>query len=220
MPHQIQKSETETLFLVEGGSIVESLIGVFAVVLAILGIIGFSPVVLLSISAMVLGAALFSKGMAVGVRARDIVAHSSGGKLLPNEVRFASTADSIGGIAGIVLGLLSLLGLIPFVLIPVAAIAYGVSLMVGSRLDNRINYYGVLASVHSTPAQRVAEEAVIGSSDMEFFAGIAGIVLGILALVTKDTLSLALIAMLTVGAILSLTGSSFLGRLVSVFRKA
>lgn len=92
---------------------------------------------------------------------------------------FEISAEVMGGAAGLVLGILAMTNIVPITLISVAAIVYGASLILGAA-----SHYGERPG---TDTGRVSFEILIG---------VAGIVLGILALLNINPLTMGLIAMI------------------------
>lgn len=120
-----------------GGTGLEALTGVAAIVLGILALLGIAPLTLLAVSAIVLGAGLL---MASGSLARLERLISSDALLGEHRLRHDTAYTATGsevliGIGAIVLGILALLGLAPLTLTLVALIAVGaVELFSGSVL--------------------------------------------------------------------------------------
>jgi hypothetical protein len=116
-----------------GASILESMAGVGAVVMAILGLTRVLPGYMAAIGTVVVGSALFLEGAALAARdsAYDLNVGLGGqhGALQPS-LGGAASAEVLGGIAGIVLGVLSLLGVAAQILLPAAAIVFGAALLV------------------------------------------------------------------------------------------
>jgi hypothetical protein len=76
----------------------------------------------------------------------------------------------------------------------------------------------VQAAGLSEIAQRVAQAAVSGAVGTQVLAGVAAIVLGILALVSEThAANLALVGLLVLGAAITLTATALAGRLLRLF---
>lgn len=130
------------------------------------------------------------------------------------EIESGSTTEAIGGAAAIVLGILGLLGILPISLASVAAIAVGAALIAaGGSIAAR--YERVLAAPATEPA--VVRHEIAGGLGMEAVAGAAAIVLGILALLGKDPVTLLSVVAITIGAGL-LMASGSMSRLESLIR--
>jgi len=168
---------------VAGGSALAGIAGFAAIVLAILGLIDVLPLILASVAAIVVGAALLMEG---GFSA----AWFGGTRERFNEyMEGAFSAELMGGIAGIVLGILALLGIAPQTLLSVAVLALGASLFLAS-------WAGAIAGA-------------------KLLVGLASIVLGILGLVGTVPLTLTLVAFLCLGFGTLLSGSYSTGKFMS-----
>jgi hypothetical protein len=194
---------------VAGGSSAESLAGLAAVVLSILALIGVLRFWLAAIAAIVIGAGFLIAGSAIAARFDDLrrVMYPAGTEL--RQVRGGLSIETMGGIAGVALGILALLGLIPLTLLAIAAIVFGGVLLIGSGTTARLaeleaaQFYGEHPRSHE-----VEREAARGAAGAQVFVGIAAIVLGILALIGVVNLTLVLIAFLAVGGSMLLSGGA------------
>lgn len=202
------------------GGFVDALGGIAAIVLAIIGLSGVKPDILVWIGTIVFGAALLIQGGAMLTEYAQIevtpeanVATSGGGL----------SALFLVGVAGIVLGVLALLGVHAPVLTSVAAIAFGAALVVSSSaVWQLLTSRSVAARFQArTPMLRVvASEVAAGSAGVQAMAGLAVIVLGILAVSGIFTESLTLIALLAAGAAIVLTGSTLSGTMIGFMRSS
>jgi hypothetical protein len=111
--------------LIAGGSMIEAVGGVGALALAILGLAGILPLEFAAIAVICVGAALVFEGGAIGTRFSRLLSATGSGRLGAAELGGGMTAEFLGGAAGLVLGLLALLGVATGILIPVAAIVLG-----------------------------------------------------------------------------------------------
>jgi hypothetical protein len=188
------------------------------VVLAIIGLAGVNPEILVSIATIVFGAALLIQGGAMLTEfatiggASESESATSGGGL---------SALFLVGFAGMVLGVLSLLGVHSGVLTAVSAIAFGGALVISSTaVWQLLTSRSVAARFQArSPMVRVmASEVAAGSSGLQAMAGLAAIVLGILAVAGIFTQGLTLIAFLVAGAAIVLTGSSLSGTMTGFMR--
>jgi ABC-type microcin C transport system duplicated ATPase subunit YejF len=124
-------------------------------------------------------------------------------------------------VAGIVLGVLALLGVRAPILTSVAAIAFGGALIISaSSVWALLTSRSVAArfETRNTMLQRVAAEIAAGSSGVQAMAGLAVIVLGILAVSGIYTEELALVALLVAGAAVVMTGSTLSGTMIGFMR--
>jgi len=208
--------------MMAGGSIVEAICGAAAVVLAILGLLGAAPLFLASIAGIAVGLALLIGGGTIAARFSKM--------LSTTEARFAPTAatesiqggmamESLSGLAGAVLSFLALFNVEPFTLLPIASILYGLALLMASGATARLNELMVRGGAERERAQQVARQAASAAAGTEVLIGLAGIVLGILALADFVPLTLMLVAMLAFGASILLSGTAIAGRFMSVFAR-
>ena len=202
------------------GGFVDALGGIAAIVLAIVGLSGVKPDILLSIGTVVFGAALLIQGGAMLTEYAQI-------ELVPEAGSTASggglSALFLVGVAGIVLGVLALLGVHAAVLTSVAAIAFGAALLISSSAVWQLLTSRAVAARFQARApmlRMVASEVAAGSVGVQAMAGLAVIVLGILAVSGIFTESLTLIALLAAGAAIVLTGSTLSGTMIGFMRSS
>jgi hypothetical protein len=210
-------SSTTSTEVASYGGFVDALGGIATIVLAIIGLAGVKSVDLLSIATVVFGAALLIQGGAMlseyaGIEVGEAGTSTGGGGL----------ASLFGvGVAGIVLGVLALLGVRAPILTSVAAIAFGGALIISaSSVWALLTSRSVAArfETRNTMLQRVAAEIAAGSSGVQAMAGLAVIVLGILAVSGIYTEELALVALLVAGAAVVMTGSTLSGTMIGFMR--
>jgi hypothetical protein len=200
------------------GGFVDALGGIATIVLAIIALSGVKPDTLLSIATIVFGAALLIQGGAMlsefaQIEATPDTAVAAGGGGI--------SALFLFGIAGIVLGVLALLGLHAAVLTAIAAIAFGVALLVSSSgvwhlLTSRS--VAMRFQTHSPMVRAVASEVAAGSAGLQAMAGLTVIVLGLLAVCGIYTGPLTLIALIVAGASILLTGTTLSGTMIGFMR--
>jgi hypothetical protein len=200
------------------GGFVDALGGIATIVLAIIALSGASPAILLSISTIVFAAALLIQGGAMlsefaqlGATPDAYVGTGSGG----------ISALFLIGIAGIVLGVLALLGIHAPILTAIAAIAFGAALVISSSAVWRLLTSQTVAmrfQRHAPVLRAVASEVASASAGLQAVAGLAVIVLGIVAVCGFYTVPLTLVALLVAGASVLLTGSTLSGTMVGFMR--
>ncbi|HEX4149290.1 MAG TPA: hypothetical protein VHY20_09895, partial [Pirellulales bacterium] len=152
--------------VVAGGSFVEAGVGFAGVVLAVLGLVHVAPGYMASIATLAIGAALAFEGAALRGRSSN----------------WTMPAEFTAGMAGVVLGILAILGIEPGILVPVAVIVFSAGLLLGTGAHLQFGAEGTLAT-----------------SGSHVLCGLAGVILGIMALVGTATLTLSLVALLTLG---------------------
>lgn len=170
--------EGTTLKTITGGAIMESLGAVATIALAIVGLAGAYAPTMAAIAVIVLGAAIWIEGGAFAMSHAEAVGTERRSQAWTEGVG----AEFIGGLAGIVLGILALLGIAPMTLLAVATLALGTTFLLSSGLG-------------------------IGSGSQIVF-GLAGAVLGILAVVGLNSLTLVLVALACLGASALFNGAS------------
>ncbi|MCQ4189489.1 MULTISPECIES: hypothetical protein [Methylocystis] len=210
------------------GGLIDAIGGVATIVLVICGLVGIAPPMMVAIATIVFGVALLIQGGAMLSEYTQVV--------FPGGVRTASIEQMGGnslalvflvGAAGIVLGVLSLLGISAAVLTPVAVIGYGTALLLSSNAVWRLyvlrrasaQMETVVGQSQYVGAEMLASEMASGSAGIQALAGLAAIVLGILALAgnTAD-LTLNLVALLALGSTIVLTGSTLSATVLSFMR--
>jgi hypothetical protein len=201
------RERERTAEYVATGSIVEAVGGAAAVILAILALANVMPTYLASIAAIALGVALLFEGGAIASRYSKLLYESAGPET--TELGSGMSAEVIGGLCGIVLGILALIGLASVELLAVAAIVFGTAVLFSSGATSRLNSL-TIARHYGTErwTQQVATELVWASTGIGVLAGFAAIVLGILALIGTYPLTLSLVAFLAVGSSVLLSGAS------------
>ena len=210
------------------GGLIDAIGGVATIVLVICGLVGIAPPMMVAIATIVFGVALLIQGGAMLSEYTQVV--------FPGGVRTSSLEQMGGnslalvflvGAAGIVLGVLSLLGISAAILTPVAAIGYGTALLLSSNAVWRLyvlrrasaQMETVVGQSQHIGAEMLASEMASGSAGIQALAGLAAIVLGILALAgnTAD-LTLNLVALLALGSTIVLTGSTLSATVLSFMR--
>jgi hypothetical protein len=204
------------------GGFADAIGGVATIVLAILGLSGLFPDILAGIATIVFGVALLIQGGTMLSEYAGIIFPRgetwSGGYFGGNTL----AAVFLVGAAGIVLGILALIRIHPEVLIPVAIIAFGTALVLASNavwhlyVAKRASMAGGTQTAGSG-SEILASEMASGSAGMQALAGLAAVVLGILAIAMAGAdITLFLVAFLVLGATLMLTGSTLSGAVLSL----
>ena len=194
------------------GGLVDAVGGIATVVLAIVALAGVHQDVLAPIAVIVFGAALLIQGGAmvsefaqIGLPAGASADHFELGGL---------SALFMVGAAGIVLGVLALIGIAPMVLTPVAIIAFGAAAVISSNSVRQL--YGLRSAAMrlagpQTGSTFLAGEMASGSAGVQLLAGLAAIVLGILAVTGTNPAILTFSALIVLGAAIVLSGSTLSG---------
>ncbi|HZZ59807.1 MAG TPA: hypothetical protein VFE63_01355 [Roseiarcus sp.] len=207
------------------GGFVDAIGGVATVVLAIIGLSGAKPEMLIAVATIVFGAALLIQGGAMlseyagimfPVGTTGVAMEQFGGSSL--------SALFLAGAAGIVLGILALLGLQSQILTSVSIIAFGAGLLLSSNSVWQLHALkrAILPAdtsvVEGGGGALIAHEMASGSAGVQSLAGLTAVVLGILALANVNAIILDLAALIVLGATLILTGSSLSATVMSFMR--
>jgi hypothetical protein len=207
--------------VVGAGGLAEAFGAGAAAVLAILGLAGALPLTMACVATILLGAAFLFEGGAVLARYRHVVqaiARPDEEHAIRAEVGGGTTAETLAGIAGIVLGILSLLGVFPEVLLPVALIGFGGGMLLGSAATSRLGSAAMEEAGVGERLRHVMHEAVHASSGSKTFVGIGAMVLGILALLGLFPLTLTLAGLLAVALVALLSGTALGARMLGFVR--
>lgn len=206
--------------MVLGGSSMEALGGVLAILLAILGLGGIVPMYLAAVAVIALGVAFLAQGGSIAARYTQIVERMGGSMHKSVDLARGITTEFIGGIAGIVFGVLALLGIAPLTMIAVALLTYGATLFLSSDETGRLGELKVLEHADEEKGHQFFHIAAAAAPGGKVLLGLGSMVLGILALVMVGELplTLALVGLLCVGGALLFSGTAIAGRLMSLFR--
>ena len=109
---------------------------------------------------------------------------------------YGGLVDAIGGIATVVLAIVALAGVVPQMLLPVAVIVFGAALLIegGTMLSEYALVLSPKASASSSEPHTRIEHFDGGGLSSLFLMGVAGIVLGVLALLGIGATELTLIS--------------------------
>jgi hypothetical protein len=208
------------------GGFADAVGGIATVVLAIIGLTGIHSDILASIATIVFGAALLIQAGTMLSEYANVM-YPTGGSEAASEFSGGSVAALfLVGAAGIVLGILALLGIYPMVLTSISAIAFGAGLVVSSnavwhlQVLKRMSLISREAQDWRFGSQMLAGEMAVGSAGTQALAGLAALILGILAVVGTYPGYLTLVALLVVGATVVLTGSALSGAALGFMRPA
>jgi hypothetical protein len=194
------------------GLLTEGAGGLAVIVIAVLGLAGFSAENLGSIATIVVGVGLMVQAFNAAAehwKATDAAARARGA-----EVGGEVMVDCMCGLAGIILGILALVGINPAHLVSSALIVFGGALLVNGAIAVRAR---VPPAGSAGDAQADAYDGSAAASGMESLIGLAVIVLGILSLLTSHTWVLLLVGLIAVGAALLLASASFSSSVVRLF---
>lgn len=198
------------------GGLVDAFGGAATVVLAIIGLSGNNTDILLSIATVVFGAALLIQSGTILSELTSMAMFAGGGAAAEEFSGGGLSMVFLAGTAGIVLGVLALIGVHVIMLTSIAIIVFGSALVFGSnslwsvfRMKQAVSR--AAGEMPSTGSHILATEIAAGSAGIQCVGGLAGIVLGILAVTGTMPGSLSLIGLLVMGATILLTGSTLSG---------
>jgi hypothetical protein len=204
------------------GGLVDAIGGVATAVLAICGLADINPPVMIAAATIIFGVALLLEGSAcvaefaqIARSDRDAIEMEPGGNV---------AAVLLIGAAGIVLGVLALVGFNAGLLVPSAVIAFGVAMVLGSSLVPQLHAMRHAAHPGLAESRFAAREVLVsqiasGSSVAQSLAGLAAIVLGILALAGLNQPTLILVALLQLGVTLVVTGGALTATLFGAMQR-
>ena len=190
---------------IASGSSFELFTGIIGALAAIVGVAGYYPHPMAALATLSIGLALLAQGGTLAARWQNASHIAS----TERTEAIGIGTEVLGGAAGFVLGTMALLGVAPLVLLPVAAIVVGTAMLFGGPAQPQI----ADAAPRSSRRYRVTRDAMRTSSSIMVMAGLAGIVLGVLALALDGyVLLLSLIAMLAVAASLIIASAMVTAR--------
>ncbi|HEV7138885.1 MAG TPA: hypothetical protein VGN43_19775 [Steroidobacteraceae bacterium] len=221
----ISQSRTPAATAAVGGAM-DAIGGIATAVLAIIGLAGWRPELLAGVATIVFGAALLIQGGALLSEYAQVFTPAGA---------LQTASDAVGGdglaamfpvgIAGIVLGILALLGIASYALTSISVIAFGAALMLSAQSVRRLyklqSEAQVASAVSYSTREFLAGEMAAGSAGIQFVAGLAALVLGIIAVVMTATVRnevLTLVALLIVGATNIISGSALSALVLSFMR--
>lgn len=209
------------------GGFVDAIGGLATVVLAIIGLAGVHQPLLVGIAVIVFGVALMIQGGAMLSEYAGIIFPPDA--KAPAVSQFGGSNLSsvfLAGGAGIIFGILALLGIEAAGLTAIALIVFGAALVLSSNAVwhlYTLKHAAMTSSVaESTPGSEfLASQMASGSAGIQAIAGVAAVVLGILALAGTgvDSVVLILVGLLIAGITLVLSGSTWSGTVMRFMKE-
>jgi hypothetical protein len=196
--------------VVAGSSTLITLAGLAAIVLVILSFIGVLRFPLAAVATIVLGGGLLFQGLALSKRHNQIREElaAAGDTKASDGLGAGVTVAIISGIIGVALGIIALAGGAPHALMAISVIAFGVALIVGGRLTNRLDDLNVASARIEGVSLSGSRKGVRAASGLEMILGIVAVVLGILALIGISTnIIVLLVGLLITGISLAFSGA-------------
>jgi hypothetical protein len=207
--------------VVEAGGATESAGGLATIVLTVIALCGVMTIGLTAIAAIVFGLAFMVEGAAISTRRGAILAQATGASAEAPELGGGVTVELTAGLAAVILGVLSLIGMAPGVLLPALTTLGGAALILSAGAAQRLNeLQASLTNPNPTPqGQAITHIAVSSAATSQFLAGVAVVVLGIVGLVrVGDPIIMSAIGLLVLGAAITLSGTALASRMLKLFR--
>lgn len=212
-------AERRSMTMMVASSMAEGIAGIGAIVLSILGLSRIFPEMMLPVATIAVGASLIFQGGFITSRFSNLLTAETRGRMDFRELGMGITTEFFGGAVGLVIGVLSLLGVYPLILIPAATIVFGSALVLGSGVTGRLNSLWVASTEERELVREVSREAMSSAVGLQLLIGLGAITLGILALAGMNPLVLSLIAMLSIGFSDILSGTTIIGRFKGMSRR-
>jgi len=202
------------------GGLADVIGGIATIVLAIIALTGVHPETIMSIAVIVFGATLLIQGGTVLSEYEAAVFPVGTAGASPQQFGLGGLSTLfLAGVAGIVLGVLALIGIAAETLTAISVIAFGSALLLSSNSLRHLSRQtsSSRSSAPRTGAELLGSEMASGSAGVQMLAGLAVIVLGIVALVVKQN-NLTPAALIVLGAAVILTGTALTGLVIGFVR--
>jgi hypothetical protein len=200
-------------------SLAENLAGGGAIALAIIGLAGVASTFVASIAIIAIGAAFLFEGGAISSRLRLYMHLKSKSAIDAGELGGGVSSEFFAGIAGLTLGILAIVNVVPISLIGIAVTVFGAAVLRGSRAVARVNTQLVMDSDESPEAKNVATELIMSSEGVQVLVGLAAVTLGIIAIIGIQPLILSLVALLIIGFSNLISGKAINGRMFGMLHQ-
>ncbi len=210
------RKEMAAAKMVRAGSLIGGIAGAAAVVLAIIGLGNILSTLMNHLSIIALGIAFVCEGGAIATRLSDFLTETSKGRREVPKLGAGLTIEVVGGVAGLILGIVAILNVIPLLLTPIAVIVYGVTLAFGSGVASWFDSLLIARAGEHESYGKVAHEAVMASAGVQLVLGLSAVVLGIISLAGISPIVMNLVALLCVGFAELLTGTAISARMWSI----
>lgn len=215
--------EREAALKAEAGvSITEAIGGIGAIVLAIIALAGVYPRYTGAVAVIAVGGSLFAEGGAIGSRYLNRLRAISSERMQAHDLGLGMTGEFIAGAAGVVLGILGLIGVgDPAVLLAAAVLAFGAALLIGTGASYRSSSWRTLPGTvpAESAAQQVLGQLTVAASTSQIMLGLATVVLGILALCGLSPYTLTMVGLLCTGCSILFTGTTLGSKAVGLMHE-
>src|SRR5262249_40982213 len=160
------------------------------------------------------------EGAGMGARFSSLLGEIIGPRFSMAELGGGMTAEFLAGAAGIVLGVLALLGIAPVPLLSVAAIVFGAALLLGAGATASLNCLIIEHHYRAHEvARRVATTMVSGATGAQILVRLGAVLPGRVALTGVYPLTLGLVAYLAVGAAVAISGLALSSKMLEMVRR-
>lgn len=195
------------------GLITEGAAGIAVIVLAIIALSGTIPATMASIVTIIVGVGLMVQ--AFNSAAEQSKAMVPGAAMAGSEMGGEVMIDLAGGVAGVVLGILALVGVNAPHLVPAALIVFGGVMLLSGAISAAPRSYTEPAAA----GQVVSYQGSAPTAGLEILIGFAAVILGILSLIFMTSWVLTLVGFLAVGAGLLIVSATFSRAVVRLFTR-
>ena len=173
--HYLEITERQSVELTVAGSAADAILAGAALVLAIAGLLGASPVIAAACTAIAIGVGFLFEGGAILSRFVPSLRRNEEDSLTRGDVLGGTTADVIAGVAGIAFGALALVGVAPWPLLGTAVLVYGAALLLSCA-----------ALVHATVTMRDGAPLPQPRMDSAMLAAAGQLVIGLIVLAIES----------------------------------
>lgn len=193
----------------------EGLGGLLLIILGVLSLRSINAILLNSIATIIAGVVLISVSGSLSLQLGKELAARSRETLDASQLRSGMNAGALAGLAGVVLGILSILGRSPAVLTAVAVIAFGAAVLFDYVAHAQLRALRMTSAETSDQAARLALPAASSTSTATVLIGVALITLGVLAVTGTNTNVLVAVALLSLGSYLFLESTAIVAYMMS-----
>ncbi len=207
------QNEISAAKMVKNGSLISGGASLVAVIFTLLAMGNIWSGALVSLAVIALSIAFLSEGGAIAARFSELLPETSRNRREVSRLGAGLSLEIGGGIIGAVLGVLALVRIMPSVLVPVAVLAFGITMIFGSGV---IFWFDSLMTGRSGEYKSVpgfAHEAALASGWLRFVLGLAAFVVGILSLAGVAPIIMNHVGLLCIGGSEMIMGSAMSARM-------
>jgi hypothetical protein len=175
------------------------------------------PEVLLAVATIAVSVSMLFEGGSIASRFSRLLSETTEGRLDAIKLEAGTSAESVGGVAGLALGILALLGIVPLVLVSIAAIVLGGALIVGTGVKTNLNRLELAEAGEKENVGQIAQQALNSAAGVQLLIGIGAVGLGILSLVGIQPIILTLVAMLSLATSILFSGTAISSKMLNIF---